>query len=400
MGAGMNVQRNITLLQIQAVLRNFLFVIPVLVPYYRDVIGLGYRGFLIGEAFFSATTILMEVPTGWLSDIWSRRRTMIVGVIFGFAGFLVLAVAGNLPGVIMAQILIGISMSLVSGTDSALLYDTLLTAGREHEYRRFQGKLLALALYGVGVASVLGGFLYEINHHLPIALCLVAELAALGICFMLVEPPRHKKTVHKHPVADMLDTARYALHGHKEIAGIIILSAVLFATTKVMMWAQQPYYILLDVPVAWFGVLMAAGFMLGGLSSHLGHRFDGRFSNRGVLLSCLGFIVLSCLASGLYPGYHGILLLLFSGTALYGFGWPRVQAAINKNVDSSRRATILSTASFMTHAGQIPLYILTGWAAERHGIPASLLALAAVLVAGGMISALLLRRPGNMPPAQ
>jgi hypothetical protein len=73
------VRRNIRLLMLHNALHNMLFVLPVLVPYYKDVIGLGFREFLIGEVAFSAIVVLMEIPAGWLADVGQRRRVLVAG---------------------------------------------------------------------------------------------------------------------------------------------------------------------------------------------------------------------------------------------------------------------------------------------------------------------------------
>jgi hypothetical protein len=183
---------------------------------------------------------------------------------------------------------------------------------------------------------------------------------------------------------------RYAVHGHREIAGIIILSAVLFASTKMIMWSQQPYYIMLGMKETWFGLFAAAGFFLGGLGGHFGYLLDRRFRNIPVLLFFMAVMIACALVAALAPGYHAIPCLL-AGSVVFGFGYPRVQAAINKRVDGSRRATILSAASLTVHFVSIPLFVVMGALDDHGGIRQALLALALVVAAGGATGMLLIR---------
>ena len=384
--------RNLRLLQVYTICANAIFVLPVLVPYYRDEIGIGFREFMIGEAVFSAVMILMEVPTGWLSDIWGRKKTLVASAAAQIFGWALLLHADSFLEAAVAQGALGIAVSLFSGTNSAMLYDSLLEAGREDEYRRREGGRMGLGLYAVGIASLLGGFMYQIHHMLPLAATILFVAFGFVATLMMTEPSRHREAVHKNPFADMAATFRYALHGHAEVGGIILLSAVLFATTKMLMWSQQPYYIMLGLPEGWFGVLTAAGLFLGGTASTFGHHIDGRFSNVGVLRALLLWVALAATVAGLWTGWHGVPLLM-SGSFIFGMGWARVQAAINKRVSSARRATILSCASLMVHVFSIPLLILTGWVEDIWGIGASLLMLAGILLSlGGGAASLLLHR--------
>ena len=72
-------QRNIPLLNIYAALLGFLPIIAVVVPYYQHQIGLSFQDFLMIEAIFSAVVVAMEVPSGWLSDLWRRKFVLALG---------------------------------------------------------------------------------------------------------------------------------------------------------------------------------------------------------------------------------------------------------------------------------------------------------------------------------
>src|SRR3989339_109824 len=155
-----NVEKNIRLLELHTILLNGMFVVPVIVPYYRDEIGLSFQDFLIGEVIFALVLLILEVPSGWLSDVWKRKHVMALGAIFDAAGFLILLLANNLPMAILAQAMIGVAISLYSGTNTALLYDSLIACGREGDFARLEGRRNGFGLYSIGIASIFGGFMY------------------------------------------------------------------------------------------------------------------------------------------------------------------------------------------------------------------------------------------------
>lgn len=385
----MRAARNIRLMEAWSVFMNMGFVIAVLMPYYRDEIGLSFSDFLLGEAAFAATVVLLEVPTGWLSDVWKRRSVMIAGSLAQMAGYALLLVADSLAMAALAQAVIGVGISLVSGTNSALIYDSLLEAGREGEYRMREGRRVGLALYSVAGGSIIGGFVYEHSHVLPVLMSLAAQSTGLVLACLLAEPERHKRRAEKHPLADMAETARYALRGHAEVALIIVFAAVMFSATKVIMWSQQPYYMAMNLAEKYFGLMMAAGFVLGGLSSHHAHRLDGRVSNLAALAAVWALALGCCLGAGMMaPGWAGVALLMLGGTCIYGMAAPRVSEAINRHVGSERRATVLSTQNLCVSLLFIPLSWGMGEVSDAQGIGAVHLALALWLGAAGLSLAL------------
>jgi hypothetical protein len=203
--------------------------------------------------------------------------------------------------------------------------------------------------------------------------------ALIATC-MLDEPERHRRRTERHPLMDILDTIKYAVHGHAEIAWVILSAAALFASTKLIMWSQQPYYMLMHVPEAWYGPLMAVGPLLGGVSSHISHRLDGRVSAQRALMFIWVMTVLICLGASIGPGWHGVGLLMFGGSCIFCMASPRINEVINNNVDSSRRATVLSTQSTMVSLTFIPLSAVMGVISKHWGIQAVLVAVAVWLV--------------------
>ena len=374
--------RNTRLLLLMQSCQSAIFFLPVLILYYQAEIGLTFKDFMIIEAIFCATIITMEIPSGWLSDLWSRKNTLAAGLAFTTAGFSFLLVADNFWQAAFSEVLTGIGVSLISGTNSAMLYDSLLQDGRTDEYRRLEGLRHGSSLYALAFASLAGGFLYQINHSLPVMVTVLGQACGIICALLMREPVREHKAAEKHPIADMVDTMKFALHGHKEIAGIIFFAMVIFTSTKIMLWVQQPYYALLELPEIWYGVFTATGFLLGGLSGHLGHKLDNRIRNRTMFVFMLAAVVTACLIAGTVKS-HAVIPLLLVGSVMWGFGWPRVQSAINMRVSSERRATILSTAALMISLAFIPVGSLMGIVTEAWGIQRGLFALGIFILIGG-----------------
>jgi MFS family permease len=380
-------RHNTRLLNFFALCQGAIFILPVLLPYYSDRIGLGFRELMAGEAVFAAIIILMEIPTGWLADRWKRKYVLALAGAMGFCGYFLLSQAGSFFETVVAQGTIGVAVSLVSGTMAALHYDSLLAAGTEDEYRRQEGRRHGLGMMSVGLSSLAGGFLYSVHPELPIIGTLITGMGMFVCAMLMREPERHRAAGRRNPFAAMAETVKYALHGHREIAEIILASAALFGTTKMMMWAQQPYYTAIGLDEKWFGVLMAGGFLTGAMASHLGHLLDHRFRNRSVLLAMTGAVAVLCVASAMLHNIYGAILLI-AGSLCWGVGWPLVQDAINQRAESHRRAMILSTASLMIHMMFIPLSLMVGAVADARNIETAVLGLAMIPV---MAAFLLLR---------
>lgn len=374
--------RNIRLMLLYTFLVNFLMILPVLIPYYRDVIGLTFHDFLIIESVFSATLVLLDVPTGFLADIWGRRNCLVTSAGIAFLGFGTLFFATTFWQAVASEILIGISVALSSGANVSLLYDTLLSQNREHEYKKREGQRISAQFYGVCLASILGGYLYTMDHHLPLAVQLFFYVGAMASTWFLVEPKRHKERSEKHPLTDIRETVMYALHGHREVAGLIVVMLLLFSTTKLCLWAIQAYMAEMNISESLNGWVFAGVMLVAALSGQFGHRLFPKLKGMFALQILLGVMVVFLLVAGMANTYLGLFLISLEGF-FFAYGMPRAQEAINRLVDSRRRATILSTAGLATSLAFIPASQLFGYVTDQGGIGNGLLVHAAVLAVLG-----------------
>src|SRR5471030_3033839 len=99
----MRIKRNLRLIDAYTIGTNMIFVLPVLLPYYRDQIGIGFREFLIGEACFAAVIVLCDVPAGWISDIWQRKHAQGLGILFLILGYGCLLIARSFAMAVIGQ---------------------------------------------------------------------------------------------------------------------------------------------------------------------------------------------------------------------------------------------------------------------------------------------------------
>lgn len=383
--------RNINILNLYTGLVSAVFCLPILLPFYQSHLGLSFHDFLIGESVFAASMILLDVPTGWLADQWGRKKCLILGAFVFGLGILGLYYAIGFWTVITAQGVVGIGSSLMTGANSALLYNSLLAAKREHEFRKREGFRFALQLYSCAGAAIIGGYLYTIDASLPFYVEMVICCVGALIAFAFIEPPRHKKTVEGHPAMDILRTIKYVMHGHKEIAGLIMLMTLVFATTKICMWAIQAYTLALEWDPSWNGWIISIVMVSGGFFGHIGHKIWPNLYGRKALYILLAALTVALILAGLKITWFGLICLGFEAF-VFGFGMPRAQEAVNNLAGSGERATILSTASLATSLGFIPMSQVIGWATDRFGIDDGLLIHAAVIALCGIGAYLLIER--------
>ena len=370
--------------------RWFLLLMPVLVLFYQEI-GLDLQDVFAIQAFYSVCVILFEIPSGYFADRLGRRRSLLIGSISAAAGFWVYALAATFADFLVAQFLIAVGSSFISGSDSALLYDTLIQLRRRNEYQKVAGRLASMANFSEGIAALVGGSLALISLRTPLYCQAVLMLAVIPLAWSLVEPSRKTPDVSEGSFRAVLRIVRYALHGHAEIKWLILYSSLVGTSTLTIVWMVQPYLQVVGLPLEWFGGAWAILQFSVGFFAVNAYRVEAVFGRRAsliglILLSAAGYILL-----GLFQAlWATVFLLVFY--LVRGINGPVMNDYINRCVDSEIRATVLSVKSLVGRLMFTIIGPMTGWISDQYGLSAAFLVCGLTFLLFGVVFLLFLQR--------
>ena len=370
--------------------RWFLLLMPVLVLFYQEN-GLSLQEVFYIQAFYSVCIILFEVPSGYFADRLGRKRSLVIGTILGAAGFWVYAFSLALSHFLLAQFLIALGASFISGSDSALLYDTLIYLERRHEYQKAAGRLSSTANFSEGIAALLGGALALISLRTPLYGQAVLALAAIPLAGSLVEPPRKTAETPGNSFRAVIHIVRYALHGHAEIKWLILYSSLVGTSTFTIVWLVQPYLTAIELPLAWFGVAWAVLQFSVGFFAVNAYRIEAFLGRRRslvslILLSSVGYVMLSQFQA------LWAVVFLFVFYLVRGINGPVMNDYINRCVDSDIRATVLSVKSLVGRLMFTLLGPAVGWVSDTYSLSAAFLICGVVFFVFGVVFLLFLHK--------
>ena len=142
----------------------FMIVIPVWVPYLASH-GITMRQFMEMQAVFAIVILCGEVPTGLLSDVWGRKKTLLLGSTLKAISFSLLPLWSSYEGFLFYHLTMGIALSMISGGDVALLYDAHLATGSERSRgAAVLGNMRLLGQTGAAASALLGGAIVTLSY--------------------------------------------------------------------------------------------------------------------------------------------------------------------------------------------------------------------------------------------
>ncbi|MCM3697942.1 MFS transporter [Paenibacillus macerans] len=342
-------------LKVLYAVRFFFGLIPayVIERLYWEQRGMTISMVIYAEIVYALTVVLLEVPSGVLSDRWGRKKMLVTSAILVCCEFLILLFATEFWHFAVAVFLAGIARSASSGSENALLYDSLLRQGEAASFEKRLGRLNACDFVSAMLAALCGSLLagrfgLELNYWISLG----SALAALLLTLLLVEP-----AVNSQPVTDDAESVGEAIPFNRYITDslrffrqnpgvcLVICSGMVTGTAMVYIYEFWQLYVdRLGMPLAYFGALSAAIMLLQLPGSLLAHTLIARFGPKTLII-----IVLAVQATGFayaavnqdYTGLAAMLVIcLFAGIME-----PLASGYLHHRIDSGKRATMDSFQS-------------------------------------------------------
>ncbi|MDK2977390.1 MAG: hypothetical protein PWP52_104 [Bacteroidales bacterium] len=361
---------NILKLYIIKIAKWFMLFMPIVVLFYEDN-GLAMRHVFLLQAIYSVTIVILEIPSGYFADALGRKSTLVIGTIMGFFGFLTYSFSYGFAGFLVAEIILGIGQSLISGADSAMLYDTLQESGKKEQYIKFEGRMVSIGNFAEAIAGVLGGLLAGVSLRYPYYAQTLVSFIGVPAAILLIEPKKQREVI-KLKINDILKIVKYALYDHKELKWNIIYSSVIGAATLTMAWFVQPYFEMIALPVTLFGIFWTMLNLIVGVSAIFAHKIEFKLKQTKTLLWITILIPAGYIAISRIQALWGIGIL-FIFYFVRGVATPVLKDYINKLCDSNIRATVLSVRNFVIRIFFAIIGPFVGWYTDTFSLQAALL---------------------------
>jgi MFS family permease len=355
--------RNILLYYVTRALHLPVFWLPILYFYLTQVKGLSVieTTFLMGLQEF--VLIFLELPTGVIADKISRRFSITLGYLIMSLPLIFLPFTDSFAMMIVIFIVKSVGKALISGADSALLYDTLLDLDKTTQYKKIK---IGSSAWAMGVAAVcitLGGWmgeikLYNLTFYLAFLLQLVAALAA----YLMFEPEISRK-------AQTIQDSNYLTHTWTAIKIItksswILVLAIMFAllegTAVNMKWYYPALFENLGYGLLATGLLI--GVLYGGktLIYLIGTKLAAKEAIQNTIMWTLIISVswIGILTIGNVVALTIFLILIWLGIEL---AINSTEELIHESLESRVRATAMSFVNLLSSIGATAL--LWSWGA-------------------------------------
>jgi MFS family permease len=344
----------------------------------------------IAEGVFHAVSLICEVPSGMMADIYGRRRTLIFSYLTFAISCLTMVASDSFILICIAMGLNALGYNLSSGTTESMIYDSLLEVGREKTYIKVSSSFYAISDVTAAVCKLLSGFALRLGYMLCYGMGIFTALGAAAIASRLREatpPGRNDETKMKFRLSDVpKNIAGKAKESVMFIKGCpisllyMLASAAISASAVMTSFLIQEHFVengadgKLVLGILLFIIAMgsAVGAKLAPLAAKLPHKLAAPISG---ILCAAGLCI--CSVPNPYLAALGGFISLVADSSFATI----TDMRLNDMFPSSDRATLVSVNSMSFSLVMVVLSPLYGCLCDMFGTSNSFFLCGIVLAA-------------------
>jgi len=296
--------------------------------------------------------MLFEIPFGAVADLFGRKKTLMMSGFIAIISLIFLSIGGSMFIFIIYAIFYALARSLLNGTDTALMYDSLKIMRRETNFQKIIAINNGCWQTGAAFGSLIGGVLAAVSLRLPVLYTFIPFTLAFVLTFFINEPP-YKKESHRNVFLHMSNTAKLLVKNG--LLTLFFATILLFAFSESSFNFNSIFMNFKNIPLIYFGIVFALCFILGFLSSFLSsHYLNKIFGDKNMLLVSIIMSPLMTIFATITNGIYCVVFIVLS-SIFFSMRLPIIMDLYNKKTPSKNRATMLSCVSFGSTLG-ITLY--------------------------------------------
>lgn len=341
---------------------------------YLARVGLSFTEVAVYQATFSASTAILEVPTGLAGDWLGKRRALCLGSLL-LASHALMMLAVPVVPYVAAAVVEATAYVFISGSDRALLYEAMQGSGSEGRYLQVSSRLMAAESLVSGASIAAGSLLTEISWSLPFVLSAAACVAQLVIAASIQQhDPLALERVGGGEGWTLASRLRGALAPIASSAGfVIVMFGLLDGVYGGFYSLNQLLFDGLGIATPAIGGFFSASYLVNSVSYLAAERLAAKVG-RGRLLRVLVTLELALLALALCLHRHPLpfVAAAFVACALPEMIYVLAESDVQERAPAEYRSTSLSLMSLMNSLASSLLFVGAGLLLDGAGAGATL----------------------------
>ena len=346
-------RRNLRLYPWYVGLFHAYFWLPVYFLFFNSKLELPDVLFL--ESIYFASVVVLEVPSGWFSDTFGRKKTLVTASLFLCVAYILFLVANSFETFAIAQVLLAGGIAFNSGTDTSFLLETTQSLQEEELYAKYEAKATKFNFLGTAFAGILGGLAAIPDYRGAYVLSLAGGIALLIITLRFKEPTQNQRNERQNFVTQIFSC--FKLLQSRQLLWLSFFAVFIIVINHIPYEFYQPYieelakeYEVIKATPFLTSIHLTVTMLIAAWIASRSIRIRDRIGTNATLLSAAGLQIVMMAVMHFFVNVPAAIITLLRSCPRALMTAP-LNVAIAPNVPSARRATFLSLQSLFGRLG-------------------------------------------------
>ena len=294
---------------------DLLFYYSIIFLFLTQAKGFSASQVLLGEAFFTASCLVLQILIGILVDNIGKKKSLIFANVCMCLFSFILIFLHDFNQLLLAYFIDAIGYVIKCVCETNILYDSLPKGKKRGGLYSTIDGLGASRYYVIdAITSIIAGFTYVINPYFPIILCFIGNFIStiLSTRFRNIqisnEEDKQKTSINRY-FKDLKETIKFSIKSKRMRALLIffgLMSGLLYNITTLRSGVLNQ----IQIPEQYFGIIFAISQIVASIMSKSQNILNKKLKNH--TLAYLGIpLTISCIIIGILANISKSFISVF-----------------------------------------------------------------------------------------
>ena len=269
---------------------DLLFYYGVKILFFSQVKHISDADIVFLSTVFLFSSLVSLVFANFINNKTSNRKTLIIGDVINAISMLVLIVGNGFVQMAIAEMLNAVAFALKNISTGPMLEESIPKTDKKSEiFSRIDGKAYFKYCIFSAIATVVAGFLYNVNPYVPMILCLICTVISGIISFNFKEISKEQRNKQKDlikVVKELKEGFTYTIKS-KRIRALLLALGFMWGIFILYMTYQTTLLKNMNISAASIGVIAMFLEIIKGYGGRFANQYNKKLKNKSLTILAL-----------------------------------------------------------------------------------------------------------------
>lgn len=276
---------------------DILFFNAIKVLFLTQVKGFSNAEVVFMETIYAFCKMTFQIPISVIISKLGIRKSIIIGNVFWILEVFLIMISQNYAMIILSQLCSSIGWGLKTAEAPLLTKSIPESRSKGKIFTKLDSKGYSRYCYFSAIATILSGFLYEINPYIPVLLAIFFMGIALVLSLNFTDIQKQDNKTIKESIREVKEGFGFIIKSPR-LKSLIIMMGFIWGMFCLFGTYQTTLLKDINVPAKYIGIILAILEIMQGIAATKANEFNKKHKNKTLTYIALRMTIGAIIAGG------------------------------------------------------------------------------------------------------